>query len=72
MTEAGIGQTCSTHEQLEPAKGNHIMSSTDRPFGWRKRIGILSPTVIETTAYDFYRLGLDGISMCAITPNIER
>ena len=48
------------------------MSSTDRPFGWRKRIGILSPTVIETTAYDFYRLGLDGISMCAITSNIER
>jgi maleate cis-trans isomerase len=47
------------------------MSSTDRPFGWRKRIGILSPTVIETTAYDFYRLGLDGISMCAITSNIE-
>ncbi|HEY7244907.1 MAG TPA: hypothetical protein VH678_13620 [Xanthobacteraceae bacterium] len=47
------------------------MSSPDRPFGWRKRIGILSPTVIETAAYDFYRLGLDGVSMCAITSNIE-
>ncbi len=47
------------------------MTSTDRPFGWRKRIGILSPTVIETAAYDFYRLGLDGVSMCAITSNIE-
>jgi maleate cis-trans isomerase len=47
------------------------MSSTDRPFGWRKRIGILSPTVIETAAYDFYRLGVDGVSMCAITSNIE-
>jgi hypothetical protein len=49
-----------------------MMSSTDRPFGWRKRIGILSPTVIETTAYDFYRLGLDGISMCAITSNSSK
>ena len=47
------------------------MSSTDRPFGWRKRIGILSPTVIETAAYDFARLAPDGVSMCAITANIE-
>jgi maleate cis-trans isomerase len=47
------------------------MGSTDRPFGWRKRIGILSPTVIETAAYDFYRLAPDGVSMCAITANIE-
>ena len=42
-----------------------------RPFGWRKRIGILSPTVIETAAYDFYRLAPDGVSMCATTSNIE-
>jgi maleate cis-trans isomerase len=47
------------------------MSGTDRPFGWRKRIGILSPTVIETAAYDFYRLAPDGVSMCAITANVE-
>ena len=47
------------------------MSSTDRPFGWRKRIGILSPTVIETAAHDFHRLAPDGVSMCAITANIE-
>ena len=47
------------------------MSGTDRPFGWRKRIGILSPTVIETAAYDFYRFAPAGISMCAITANVE-
>ena len=47
------------------------MSSPDRAFGWRKRIGLLSPTVIETAAYDFYRLAPDGVSMCATTSNIE-
>ncbi|MCC6776486.1 MAG: hypothetical protein IT537_07600 [Hyphomicrobiales bacterium] len=47
------------------------MTNPDRPFGWRKRIGILSPTVIETSAYDFYRLAPDGVSMCATTSNIE-
>ena len=47
------------------------MSNPDRPFGWRKRIGLLSPTVIETAAYDFYRLAPEGVSMCATTSNIE-
>ena len=47
------------------------MSSPERAFGWRKRIGLLSPTVIETAAYDFYRLAPDGVSMCATTSNIE-
>ena len=28
--------------------GQRAMSSPDQPFGWRKRIGLLSPTVIET------------------------
>ena len=48
------------------------MSNPTRPFGWRKRIGLLSPTVIETAAYDFYRLAPDGVSMCATTSNIEQ
>ena len=47
------------------------MSNPNRPFGWRKRIGLLSPTVIETAAYDFYRLAPDGVSLCATTSNIE-
>jgi maleate isomerase len=47
------------------------MSRPDRPFGWRKRIGLLSPTVIETTAYDFYKVAPDGVSMCATTSNVE-
>jgi maleate isomerase len=47
------------------------MSRPDRPFGWRKRIGLLSPTVIETAAYDFFRVAPDGVSMCATTSNIE-
>ena len=34
------------------------MGKPDQPFGWRKRIGLLSPTVIETTAYDFYKVKL--------------
>jgi maleate isomerase len=48
-----------------------IMSNPEQSFGWRKRIGLLSPTVIETAAYDFYRLAPDGVSMCATTSNID-
>jgi hypothetical protein len=55
-----------------PGYRNQTMSNPDRPFGWRKRIGLLSPTVIETAAYDFYRLAPDGVSMCATTSNIEK
>ena len=47
------------------------MSRPDQPFGWRKRIGLLSPTVIETTAYDFYKVAPDGVTMCATTSNID-
>jgi maleate cis-trans isomerase len=47
------------------------MARPDQPFGWRKRIGLLSPTVIETTAYDFYKVAPDGVTMCAITSNVE-
>jgi maleate isomerase len=47
------------------------MSTPEQPFGWRKRIGLLSPTVIETAAYDFYRVAPDGVSMCATTSNID-
>ncbi len=47
------------------------MSRPDRPFGWRKRIGLLSPTVIETACHDFFRIAPDGVSMCATTSNIE-
>jgi maleate isomerase len=47
------------------------MGRPDQPFGWRKRIGLLSPTVIETCAYDFFKIAPDGVSMCATTSNIE-
>src|ERR1700682_6356974 len=47
------------------------MSTPEQSFGWRKRTGCLSPTVIETAAYDFYRLAPDGVSMCATTSNID-
>ena len=47
------------------------MSNPQKSLGWRKRIGVLSPTVIETAAYDFYRLAPEGVSMCAITANVE-
>jgi maleate isomerase len=47
------------------------MSNPDRPIGWRKRIGILSPTVIETATHDFCKLAPEGVTMCAITSNVE-
>lgn len=48
------------------------MSRPDRPLGWRKRIGVLSPTVMETACHDFFRMAPDGVSICAITSNVER
>ena len=39
-------------------------------FGWRARIGYISPSVIEVLAYEFYRFAPDGVglvsSACAI------
>ena len=40
-------------------------------FGWRKRIGGISPTVMEVVPYDFYRMVPDGIGLVGITCNIE-
>jgi maleate isomerase len=47
------------------------MNNPDKAIGWRKRIGLLSPTVIETIAYDFYKVAPPGVLMCATTANIE-
>lgn len=47
------------------------MTRPDRPLGWRKRIGILSPTVMETACHDFFKMAPDGVSICAITSNVE-
>jgi maleate cis-trans isomerase len=47
------------------------MSRPDRPLGWRKRIGVLSPTVMETACHDFFRMAPDGVSICSITSNVE-
>src|SRR2546421_164817 len=43
----------------------------EKPFGWRRRIGLISPTVIEMISYDFYRMAPSGVGMCGITSNIE-
>jgi maleate cis-trans isomerase len=47
------------------------MSKPDQPLGWRKRIGVLSPTVMETACHDFFRMAPEGVSICAITSNVE-
>jgi len=47
------------------------MLNMDRPLGWRKRIGVLSPTVMETANHDFFRVAPDGVTQCAITSNVE-
>lgn len=40
-------------------------------FGWRKRIGFISPSVLEVIPYDFYRLAPEGIGLVGVTCNIE-
>src|SRR5262249_42925860 len=47
------------------------MSDPRKPLGWRKRIGVLSPTVMETACHDFFRMAPDGVSICSITSNVE-
>jgi maleate cis-trans isomerase len=38
--------------------------------GWRKRIGYISPTVLETIAHDFFRFAPPGIGFVGITSAI--
>jgi maleate cis-trans isomerase len=40
-------------------------------FGWRKRIGFISPSVLEVIPYDFYHFAPDGIGLVGVTCNIE-
>ena len=39
--------------------------------GWRKRIGYISPSILETTAHDFFRFAPHGVGLVGITSNIE-
>jgi maleate cis-trans isomerase len=40
-------------------------------FGWRKRIGYVTPSVMETAAYEFYRFAPEGIGLVSVSCNIE-
>ena len=42
-----------------------------RMNGWRKRIGFISPSIIETTVHDFFRYAPTGVGHVGITCNIE-
>ena len=36
-------------------------------FGWRKRIGCISPSVMEMISFDFYRFAPDGVGFVGVT-----
>ena len=40
-------------------------------FGWRRRIGYITPTVMEVVAYDFYRFAPDGVGLVGVTCGID-
>lgn len=40
-------------------------------FGDRKRIGYITPTVIEVVAYDFYRFAPDGVGLVGVSCGID-
>ncbi len=40
-------------------------------FGNRKRIGYITPTVMEVVAYDFYRFAPDGVGLVAVSCGID-
>ncbi|HXF33433.1 MAG TPA: hypothetical protein VN603_02585, partial [Candidatus Acidoferrales bacterium] len=40
-------------------------------FGWRKRIGYISPTVMELVPYEFYQFAPEGVGLVGVTCNID-
>ena len=40
-------------------------------FGWRKRIGYITPTVMEVVPYEFYRFAPEGVGLVGVTCNID-
>ncbi len=40
-------------------------------FGYRARIGYISPSVIELNAYDFYRIVPNGVGLIAVACMVE-
>ncbi|HET7393880.1 MAG TPA: hypothetical protein VFK25_08810, partial [Candidatus Binatia bacterium] len=40
-------------------------------FGYRARIGYISPSVMELNAYDFYRIVPKGVGLIAVTCMVE-
>ncbi len=40
-------------------------------FGSRKRIGYISPSVLEVVPYDFYRFAPEGVGLVGVTCNID-
>ena len=40
-------------------------------FGYRARVGYISPSVMELNAYDFYRIVPEGVGLIAVTCMVE-
>lgn len=40
-------------------------------FGWRRRIGYITPTVMELVPYEFYSFAPDGVGLVGVTCNIN-
>src|SRR5438105_632219 len=38
-----------------------------KKFGWRKRIGCISPAVLELVCFDFYRFAPEGVGLVGVT-----
>ncbi|MFN3892583.1 MAG: hypothetical protein ACK4MV_19480 [Beijerinckiaceae bacterium] len=43
----------------------------DAVFGWRKRIGYISPTVMEVLPYEFYKFAPEGVGLVGVTCMID-
>ncbi len=40
-------------------------------FGWRRRIGYITPTVMELVPYEFYSFAPEGVGLVGVTCNIN-
>ena len=69
MQEPGLLRSAAPGIMAETGSGDRGGNSA--MFGNRARIGYITPTVIEVTAYDFYRFAPDGVGLVGVSCGID-
>ena len=50
-----------------------LTATADRPYGWRARVAMISPTPVHTNhSYGFYQNALDGVTIVMTSLGVVR